>query len=162
CDAIAHAGSDVFSPSLELVQARTAPPVASTVVMQIGPGIVMASSGTTGPRKLIPLSEAQLLHTAFAVAHHHQLTPDDRGYSPLPLFHINGLVVGVLSTLVAGSSLVLDRRFSARNFWPVVHEHHVTWLNLVPAIIAVLAGERAATPPPDVAACLPFARPAPA
>src|SRR5579884_1801248 len=87
--------------------ARFRPWPASTV----SPGaaaLIMASSGTTGPRKIIPLTEAQLLGTATAVAAHHRITPDDRGYSPLPLFHINGLVVGLLSTLVAGSTLVLD------------------------------------------------------
>jgi len=74
----------------------------------------------------------------------------------LPLFHINGLVVGVVSTLVAGSRLVLDRRFSARSFWAVVAEQEVTWLNLVPAIIGVLAS--VSPPPPDVARRIGFAR----
>ena len=62
------------------------------------------------------------------------------GYSPLPLFHINGLVVGVLSTVVTGGRLVVDRRFSASRFWATVDRQAVTWLNLVPAIITVLAG----------------------
>jgi acyl-CoA synthetase (AMP-forming)/AMP-acid ligase II len=105
----------------------------------------MASSGTTGRRKVIPLTEAQLLHTARAIVDHHRLTADDRGYCPLPLFHINALVVGVLSTLVAGSSLVLDRRFSRRAFWSTAAANHVTWVNAVPAIIAILA----TAPPPD-------------
>jgi acyl-CoA synthetase (AMP-forming)/AMP-acid ligase II len=125
----------------------------------VSPGpaaLIMASSGTTGPRKIIPLSEAQLLGTALAVADHHQLTPDDRGYCPLPLFHINGLVVGVLSTLVAGSTLVLDSRFSRSRFWAVAAEYDVTWLNLVPAIIGLLA--ESAPPPAGVADGIRFAR----
>ena len=118
--------------------------------------LVMASSGTTGPRKIIPLSEAQLLATAAGIVAHHRLTPDDRGYSPLPLFHINGLVVGLLSTLVAGSSLVVDGRFSRRRFWAVAGAHDVTWLNLVPAMIGLLAE---ATPAPGpVADRIRFAR----
>jgi acyl-CoA synthetase (AMP-forming)/AMP-acid ligase II len=125
----------------------------------VSPGpaaLIMASSGTTGPRKIIPLSEAQLLGTATAVARHHRLTPDDRGYCPLPLFHINGLVVGVLSTLVAGSTLVLDCRFSRSRFWAVAAAHDVTWLNLVPAIIARLA--ESPPPPAGVADGIRFAR----
>jgi acyl-CoA synthetase (AMP-forming)/AMP-acid ligase II len=115
----------------------------------------MASSGTTGPRKIIPLTEAQLLGTASAVAEHHRITADDRGYSPLPLFHINGLVVGVLSTLVAGSTLVLDSRFSRRHFWDRVADHDVTWLNLVPAIIGLLADT---APPAGLTGRIRFAR----
>jgi acyl-CoA synthetase (AMP-forming)/AMP-acid ligase II len=112
------------------------------------PAVIMTSSGTTGHPKLIPLSEHQLLAAAAGIAQHHQLGTDDRGYCPLPLFHINALVVGVLSTLVSGGSLVLDRRFSRRAFWSTVTAHEVTWLNLVPAIIGILADEPA--PPPAV------------
>ncbi|HWG72534.1 MAG TPA: AMP-binding protein [Acidimicrobiales bacterium] len=109
--------------------------------------LVMTSSGTTGAPKIIPLTEVQLLHTARAVAGHLDLGPEERGYSPLPLFHINGLVVGVLAALVAGSSLVVDRRFSRSSFWSVVERERVTWLNLVPAIITLLAGAGAGDRP---------------
>ncbi len=105
-----------------------------------GAALVLASSGTTAKPKIIPLSEQQLIGAAAGVAHHHELSALDRGYCPLPLFHINGLVVGVLSALVAGSSLVVDRRFSRRRFWSVVEDQEVTWLNLVPAIIGALGG----------------------
>ncbi len=121
-----------------------------------GAALVLASSGTTGRPKLIPLTEAQLLHTARGVVDHHGLTPRDRGYSPLPLFHINGLVVGVLASLVGGYPLVVDRRFSASGFWEVVGRHEVTWVNLVPAIISVLAD--ADPPAEEVARRVAFAR----
>ncbi|MDQ6781991.1 MAG: AMP-binding protein [Actinomycetota bacterium] len=104
-----------------------------------GAALVLASSGTTGTPKIIPLSEANLLHTASALVANHGLETSDRGYCPLPLFHINALVVGALSTVVCGSSLVVDRKFSARGFWPRVESFGVTWLNLVPAIITVLS-----------------------
>lgn len=109
--------------------------------------LLMASSGTTGPPKAIPLTEGQLLHVAANVVEHHRISADDRGYCPLPLFHINALVVGVLSTLVAGSSLVVDRRFSARSFWTTVDRHRATWLNLVPAILGILADSPSAGEP---------------
>src|SRR5271155_4510518 len=103
------------------------------------PGVLLATSGSTGCPKLVPLSEYQLLHVAGLVADHHQLGRDDRGYCPLPLFHINAQVVGVLATLITGGSLVVEERFGRDQFWDVVDEFEVTWLNLVPAILAVLA-----------------------
>ena len=148
-DDLAAAGAQVWTTGpgglrLARVRPRPAPTVSP------GPAaLIMASSGTTGPRKIIPLSEAQLLGTAGAVARHHGLTADDRGYCPLPLFHINGLVVGVLSTLVAGSTLVVDGRFSRSRFWATAAAHDVTWVNLVPAIIGLLAES---TPPPAAVA----------
>ena len=117
-----------------------------------GAAVIMTSSGTTGTPKIIPLTEAQLVATAAEVAGHLRLRDGEIGYSPLPLFHINGLVVGVLSSLVAGSSLVLERRFSRRTFWDVVERFDVTWLNLVPAIIAALADGTEAGDPSHLAA----------
>ena len=108
--------------------------------------LIMASSGTTGAAKTIPLTEANLLATARQVSSHLQLTAEERGYSPLPLFHINALVVGVLASLHAGARLVVDRRFSARTYWTTVAEQGVTWLNAVPGIVSILADP--ATPPP--------------
>jgi len=118
--------------------------------------LVLASSGTTGVPKIIVLPESNLLHTAGALVASHGLGAEDRGYCPLPLFHINALVVGVLSTVVCGSSLIQDRRFSASHFWPQVEAFGATWLNLVPAIITVLS-ERPG-PPADVARRVAFAR----
>jgi acyl-CoA synthetase (AMP-forming)/AMP-acid ligase II len=102
-------------------------------------GAVLASSGTTGTPKIVPLPQHQLLHTARSVATHLRLTPSDRGFNSLPLFHINAEVVGLLTSLVAGSCLVLDDRFHRTRFWDVMSERQITWINAVPAIISRLA-----------------------
>ena len=113
-------------------------------------GIFLCTSGTTGSPKGVLLSERQLTHVAVGVAIHHRLTPADRGYCCLPLFHVNAEVVGLLATLVARAGLVLDRRFSRRGFWAIIEEKQVTWINAVPAIITVLAAEPAAAPSPGL------------
>jgi acyl-CoA synthetase (AMP-forming)/AMP-acid ligase II len=113
-----------------------------------GPGsAALLTSGSTGAPKTVELGERQLLHVAGAVARHHRLGPADRGFNPLPLFHINAQVVGLLATWLSGASLVLDRRFHRTRFWPLLAEHDVSWLNAVPAILSVLSrDERAAAP----------------
>lgn len=130
-------GLDVWTTALDRVvdSRRAAPPGGD------GAALIMSSSGTTGPPKVIPLTRRQLLHTARGVVEHLGLGAGERGYSPLPLWHINGLVVGVLAAATSGASLVVDRRFSRRSFWQVVADRGVTWVNLVPAIITVLAAE---------------------
>jgi oxalate---CoA ligase len=120
------------------------------------PAALLASSGTTGAPKGIPLSEYQLLHGARRVVRHHRLGPDDRGYTPLPLFHVNAQVVGLLATLVGGGSLAVDARFERAEYWTRVAEWRPTWLNTVPAVLAALAG--IANPPAEVAGRLRFAR----
>lgn len=104
-----------------------------------GPAVILRTSGSTGHPKLIPLSQAQLLCGARQVATHHGLSVNDRGYCPLPLFHINAQVVGILSTLISGGSLVVDRRLAKDRFWDTVDGSGTTWLNLVPAIISMAA-----------------------
>jgi len=116
----------------------------ATGVSAAGVAALLPTSGTTGQPKLVPLAESQLLMAAGRIAAHHALTPLDRGYSPLPLFHVNAQVVGILATFVAGASLVVDDRFHASRFWVAAEQFQVSWLNLVPAILGIL-GE---VPPP--------------
>jgi acyl-CoA synthetase (AMP-forming)/AMP-acid ligase II len=104
-----------------------------------GGSLELRSSGTTGPAKLVRLTEQQLLYTASNVATHHHIVPGERGFSPLPLFHINAEVVGLLATLVGGATLVVDAGFHRSRFWDTVVSHRVTWANAVPAILAILA-----------------------
>ena len=111
-------------------------------------GVLLSSSGSTGEPKQILLGESQLSHVATAVARSHRLGPDDVGYCPLPLHHVNAEVVGLLATLRAQGTLVLDRRFSRRRFWATVDRHQATWVNAVPAIIALLAEDPATTSDP--------------
>ncbi|GAA3338035.1 acyl--CoA ligase [Curtobacterium pusillum] len=101
--------------------------------------VVLFTSGSTGTPKGVELPESQLLFVARAVARHNALTPEDRGFNSLPLFHVNAEVVGLLATLVSGATLVLDRRFRRTGFWELLAERRITWLNAVPAILAVLA-----------------------
>jgi len=134
---------------LRLPEAPAAHDTADTAEIPVGAaaagGIFLCTSGTTGTPKGILLREDQLSHVAVAVAGHHRLTPADRGYCCLPLFHVNAEVVGLLATLAAGACLVLDGKFSRRGFWPLIEQRRITWINAVPAIITVLAMDPPAT-----------------
>ncbi|HEY2303113.1 MAG TPA: AMP-binding protein [Acidimicrobiales bacterium] len=123
----------------------------------VGDGaIILCGAATPGRPRVTTLSEADILGAAAAVVERHHIGPDDRGYSPLPLFQADGLVAGVFSNLVAGSTLILDRRFAAGRFWPTVQRHGATWVNLLPAMISVLAAQ--APPGPAPSTTVRFAR----
>ena len=119
------------------VVGSTSAPAKDTAAVR-GGGAILLSSGSTGAPKVIVLHQCQLLHTARAVADHHRLSPSDRGFNPLPLFHINAQVVGVLAALFSGAQLVLDDRFHRTDFWRLMDELQVTWINAVPTILAHL------------------------
>jgi acyl-CoA synthetase (AMP-forming)/AMP-acid ligase II len=101
--------------------------------------VALLTSGSTGTPKTVVLTERQLLHAARCVVDHHELSARDRGLNPLPLFHINAQVVALLATLVAGGTLVLDRRFHRTGFWQLLVQRRITWVNAVPAILSILA-----------------------
>lgn len=109
-------------------------------------GVILTSSGTTGEPKVVALDESRLVRAATLIARHNDLRANDRGFNPLPLFHVNAEVVGLLATLVAGSSIVLDQRFHRTAVWSIIDDFDVTWINAVPAIISrlipLLPGER--------------------
>lgn len=143
-DRAAHSGIDASGHPVDVVTSGPLP----TPAEPSGSGSsVLFTSGSTGTPKGVELPEAQLLYVAQRVAAHHGLTPADRGFNPLPLSHVNPQVVGVLSTLVAGAALVLDGRFHRTGFWELMQERRITWINAVPAVLAVLARTGDLTPP---------------
>jgi long-chain acyl-CoA synthetase len=110
--------------------------------------LLMYTSGTTGKPKGAMLTHANLLHAAGQVARWHGLGTEDRALSALPLYHINGQVIGTLAPLVAGGSTVAPHRFSASAWWAIVQRFGCTWLNMVPTIIAYLLNAPEADDPP--------------
>ncbi|GJH19995.1 AMP-binding protein [Caballeronia novacaledonica] len=100
--------------------------------------LLMYTSGTTGAPKGVLLSHRSLLANMRNISAEHRLTDDDRVLVSLPLYHINGLVVALLTPLWHGGSAVLTPRFSARTFWSEASHSGCTWINVVPTIVAYL------------------------
>lgn len=111
-------------------------------VRDVDTALLMYTSGTTRTPKGVLLSHANLLAGAGAVAAWHSLTPADRVLSSLPLYHINGQVIGTLAPFLSGGSIVAPHHFSASRWWDIAADNACTWLNMVPTIISyLLAGD---------------------
>jgi fatty acid CoA ligase FadD36 len=67
--------------------------------------LILYTSGTTGPPKGVQLSRAAVAADLDALAEAWAWTPDDLLVHGLPLYHVHGLVLGVLGALRVGSRL---------------------------------------------------------
>jgi len=68
--------------------------------------LVVYTSGTTGPPKGVVLSRRAIAADLDALAQAWQWTPDDTLVHGLPLFHVHGLVLGLLGSLRIGNRFV--------------------------------------------------------
>ncbi len=68
--------------------------------------LIIYTSGTTGPPKGVQLSGQAIAADLDALAEAWQWTPDDTLVHGLPLFHVHGLVLGLLGSLRVGNRFV--------------------------------------------------------
>jgi fatty acid CoA ligase FadD36 len=68
--------------------------------------LIIYTSGTTGPPKGVVVSRRAIAADIDALAKAWQWTPDDTLVHGLPLFHVHGLVLGLLGSLRIGNRLV--------------------------------------------------------
>lgn len=79
--------------------------------------MVSYTSGTTGPSKGVVVSNAAAFCPALNIIKVLGIGREDTLYTPLPLFHGMSSRQGVVPTLLLGSHLVVDERFSASGYW---------------------------------------------
>jgi acyl-CoA synthetase (AMP-forming)/AMP-acid ligase II len=103
-------------------------------------GMVLHTSGTTSRPKIVPLSVANLCASATHIRHTLQFTPADVGLNVMPLFHIHGLIAGVLAPLSAGSQVFCTPGFNALKFFTWMEEAKPTWYTAVPTMHQAIVG----------------------
>ncbi|MET7802633.1 class I adenylate-forming enzyme family protein, partial [Streptomyces decoyicus] len=101
--------------------------------------LLIYTSGSTGRPKGVMLDHANLAAMAGMMIETARLSEADHSLLILPLFHVNGIVVGVLSPLLAGGRVTVAGRFRAETFFDLVAAVRPTCFSAVPAIYSMLA-----------------------
>jgi crotonobetaine/carnitine-CoA ligase len=106
---------------------------------------IMYTSGTSGPSKGVLMPHAHCYLYGLGTIDALQLTPQDRYYIVLPLFHANGLLMQLGSTLIAGIPAVVRTRFSASTWLEDVRDHGATVTNTLGAVAAFILSQPPST-----------------
>ena len=121
-------------------------PDASETIGPDSTALILHTSGTTSRPKMVPLSQGNLCTSAEHIRQTLLLTVQDRCLNVMPLFHIHGLLVGVLATLTAGASVVCTPGFYAPHFFEWIEDTRPTWYSAVPTMhqaVLIRAAEHA-------------------
>lgn len=135
--ALADSGPRVISTSAAL-EDEAFPPSgradSASAPSAAAPALIVYTSGTTGRSKGVVLSHGALAANVGAVTGLWRFSEADVLVLALPLFHVHGLGLGVLGTLLSGNACVLVPRFSPAAVAQVIEEHGGTVFMGVPTM----------------------------
>ena len=90
---------------------------------------IMYTSGTTGPAKGVLMPQAHCYLFGLTAAQRLEITPDDRFFCCMPLFHANGLFMQIYAALHGGASAYVTKRFSVGQWLDTVIDQGITLTN---------------------------------
>lgn len=97
------------------------------------------TSGTTGLPKAAIVSHRRVMNWALWFCGLLDITPQDRMYNCLPLYHSVGGVVAMFAPLLGGGSVALRERFSASAFWDDIVRYDCTLFQYIGELCRYLA-----------------------
>jgi acyl-CoA synthetase (AMP-forming)/AMP-acid ligase II len=130
-----HAQTHAIGPLADigvtaLNESAAAEPVEQDPARQVA--VLIYTSGTTGTPKGVMLTHANLLISAGITAQFRQMGPEDKVYVVLPISHIVGISL-LIMTLMVGGAVRLVSRYEPAALAKAMAEEGITILNGVPA-----------------------------
>jgi acyl-CoA synthetase (AMP-forming)/AMP-acid ligase II len=132
-----HVQPERGAGSFELIFPQAIAPGTGANLGEAGPddvALVLHTSGTTSRPKIVPLKHRNICASARHIGRTLAFSPADRGLNIMPLFHIHGLIAGILAPLAAGGEVFCTPGFNALKFFSWMAEARPTWYSGVPTM----------------------------
>lgn len=100
--------------------------------------LIVFTSGTTGNPKGVVLTQRNLLEDARTISQWHNIDGQTKMMCVLPIHHVNGTVVTMITPFYAGGAVVLNQKFSAGHFFKAIEEEQVHIVSVVPTLLQYL------------------------
>lgn len=100
--------------------------------------LIVYTSGTTGAPKGVVLSQRNLLEDARNISEWHNIDEETRMMCVLPIHHVNGTVVTLITPFFAGGSTVLNQKFQSSKFFARIKKEGVHIVSVVPTLLQFL------------------------
>ena len=97
-------------------------------------GIMLFTSGTSGTKKLVPLSIHSMVCGVAMVEQSWGLSPDMRCLNQMPLNHVGGLIRNLFAPVFSGGSVICCSAFDPGLFWDCVEDFSPSWYYASPTM----------------------------
>ncbi|RKF60885.1 hypothetical protein OnM2_046021 [Erysiphe neolycopersici] len=103
---------------------------------------ILLTSGSTGTKKVVPVSTLSLLTGTSCIITSWGLKSQDVCLNMMPLNHIGGLVRNLFAPVLSGGSTILCPVFDPNLFWDLVTEGEGTWYYASPSMHTSILSEK--------------------
>jgi acyl-CoA synthetase (AMP-forming)/AMP-acid ligase II len=100
--------------------------------------LIVYTSGTTGNPKGVVLTQHNLLADAKGITEWHAMTNAQRMMCVLPIHHVNGTIVTLVTPMYFGGTVVLNQKFQSEHFFERIQKERVNVVSVVPTLLAFL------------------------
>jgi acyl-CoA synthetase (AMP-forming)/AMP-acid ligase II len=111
---------------------------ADNAVTKDDEALIVYTSGTTGNPKGVVLTQYNLMADAKGISQWHGITNATRMMCVLPIHHVNGTIVTLVTPMYAGGSVVLNQKFQSDYIFERIEKEKVHIVSVVPTLLAFL------------------------